>query len=397
MPNTPLLLYSRPDTRELMRRRWRLVVVDGDDRGITAELEETPALIGAAPAAALMLTDDTVSRYHAELDVFADGIRIRDLDSTNGTFLEGENRVREGFVENGGTFRVGRTTVRALAVDEPASSEIPTDPALHSPEGVVEIGGALAASPLSIGLVDDLRRVAASSSPVLFRGERGAGKSTLARVLHTLSNRARAPFITVNAGEMGWEDHHRLFVKAHRGSLFIEDVDQLSPEVQVILRTAVERGEVRPPGDDKMLRVDVRLLSATTIDLRKKPDFDPVLLRRLAVVELSIAPLRERVDDAAAIAQSRLDAFGLRVGPKLHGLLARHGWPGNIDELEAALDDPLNTAPPAGIPHALQGALLDDAVSSMEGDVSALAKKLALSTRTLFGRLAEHDVDLDLP
>jgi DNA-binding NtrC family response regulator len=158
--------------------------------------------------------------------------------------------------------------------------------------------------------------------------------------------------------------------------------------MQAALRQSMERGEVRVPGEDKMLRIDVRLLTSSTIDLRKKWDFDPILVRRLAVVELFMPPLAERIEDVRAIANRRLAPLGLRAGNRFSAFAASHRWTGHVDELERALSDP---------DHALQGALLDDAVAELEGDVSALAKKLSISTRALFARLAHHDIDIDGP
>lgn len=400
MADAPLLLYTNPDTGELFRRTWRLVVADGDDRGTAVELTESPALIGAAPASSLVLTDDTVSRYHAEIDLFAEGLRVRDLDSTNGTFLEGENRIREGFVANGGTFRVGRTAVRVIAMDEPAASEIATDPTLLAPDGVVEIGPAVAASPLLHTLVDDVRRVAASSSAVLLRGERGSGKATIARALHDMSNRRRAPFVTVHAEALTIDRYQQmlfgegtqigLFTRAHHGTLFVEDVELLSPEAQSALRHTIDRREIQPLGSDqKMLRVDVRMVCSTTVDLREHPGFDPALSRRLAVVELRVPPLRDRPEDVLAIAARRLPP-GFTVGPETSAFLNRQRWPNNGDDLTALLDDPLVATPPP-----LQAALLRDAVAAKHGDVSAVAAELSIGTKALFRKLADHDVDLD--
>jgi DNA-binding NtrC family response regulator len=203
-----------------------------------------------------------------------------------------------------------------------------------------------------------------------------------------LSGRSRAPFVAIEAAAMKKEDYHRVLLRAHRGSLLIEHVDQLDPQVQAALRQSMERGEVRVPGEDKMLHIDVRLLTSSTMDLRKKWDFDPILVRRLAVVELFVPPLSERIEDVRAIANRRLAALGLRAGNRFSACAASHRWTGNVDELERALFDP---------DHALHGALLDDAVAELEGDVSALAKKVSISTRALFARLAHHDVDIDGP
>lgn len=420
MPLAPPLLYTDPRTGELRRRRWSLRVVDGVDLDRACTIEQTPALIGAAPAATLVLTDDTVSRYHLELDVFAEGIRLRDLDSTNGTFV-GATRIRDAFVEPGEVFRLGRTTIRAEALEEPAAPEIDTDP-LGLPLGAVErIGKALAVSVTMRSLFEDLRKVARSSSTVLFEGEPGVGKATLARTLHDLSARKAAPFITVTLargaevaeaelrcfGGPGEDGPAGAYERATGGTLFLEHIDHLPTAVQRRLLRVIESGELGRPGDARRRRVDVRLVVSTSSPAATA-QLEPRLLRRLAVVRLVVPPLRERTEDLGPLAATILGELGAHLtltspGPRLLATLARLPWPGNVDELQRALG--ALTEVPAWLVAAaergettgdrLRRAALEDLLARAEGDVSALAERLGVPTPALWGWAAREDVDVD--
>ena len=416
MPAAPPLLFTDLKSGELRRRRWSLSVVDGVDTGASATIDSTPALIGAAPAATLVLTDDTVSRYHLELDIFAEGIRLRDLDSTNGTFV-GPTRIRDAFVEAGDTFRLGRTTVRAIAIEEAAAPEIDTDP-LGLPLGAIErIGSALAVSIPMRGLFEDLRKVARSPSSVLLEGDAGAGKATCARILHDLSPRKAAPYIRVTVKKgVETSDVERLFFgsgeadgsaqgayeQAAGGTLFIEHVDHVPQSVQRRILRAIESGEVPSKSDQRKRRIDVRWIAATSSP-SARVTLEPRLLRRLAVVRLRVPSLEERTEDLAPLARAFLASKSngsppLMVGPRLGAALANQMWPGNVDALEAALttlvhaDAWFEASEPPG---ALRHALIEDAIAMHAGSVTAAARMLGSTTRALFAFAARADVDVD--
>jgi transcriptional regulator with GAF, ATPase, and Fis domain len=412
----PPLLYTDPKSGELRRRSWRLVVTDGADQGQIVEINQSPALIGAAPAAALVLSDDTVSRYHLEIDVFAEGMRLRDLDSTNGTFV-GNQRIRDAFLEPGELFRVGRTTIRAEIREEPAAPEIDTDP-LGLPLGAVErLGDALAVSVAMRALFEDLRKVARSPSTVLLEGEPGVGKATAARLLHELSpRRARvmiqaeipaqidpqqADELLFGAGEEPDKPHRPgVFEQANGSTLFIEAVERLPPMSQRRLLRAIESGEVQRPGEQRRRRVDVRLI-ASAVDAAQ---VDRKLARRLAVVRLLVPPLRDRTDDLLPLARHFLERSGVDtvIGPRLKIRLEHDPWPGNLDELArevVSLTDPPSwipiTARTAERSSELRRAWIADRLGAVRGNVTRAAADLGVPSRALFRFLARHNVDLE--
>lgn len=415
MVGAPPLLHTDPVTGELRRRRWILEVLDGQDAGRRTEVDRSPALIGAAPAAVLVLTDDTVSRYHLEMDVFAEGIRLRDLDSTNGTFI-GDLRVRDAFVEQGDVFRLGRTSVKVRAADEPAAPEIDTDPR-GVPLGAIEyLGDALAVSTHTRGLFETIRQVASSPSAVLMEGPPGTGKATCARQMHDLSPRKAQPYVVVtlppnadeaaidtilfgegvpgttgdvNAGRPG------AFERASGGTLFIEHVDRMPSGTQPRVLRAIESGEIQRIGERRRRRVDVRLISSAEAVAADAPGLGATILRRLAVVRLSVPALIERPEDIVPLAGRFLEQISDQpfvIGPVMSDLLAKAQWVRNGDELRdcliGVLDDDPACAP-------FRHAFVTDVVAFAAGDVTAAARNLGITQLKLFRYLADQNIDLD--
>jgi transcriptional regulator with GAF, ATPase, and Fis domain len=400
----PLLLYTHPDTGELLRRRWQLEVIDGNDFGTIVDITYAPALIGAAPAAMLVITDETVSRYHAEVDAFANGIRVRDLDSTNGTFVD-DVKIRDAFVEAGHEFRVGRTTVRTRATDEPAAPEIDTDPSGVAIGDVEFVKDALAVAGSTRDLLRSVRKIAPSSSSVLFEGERGSGRATLAKLLHDLSPRKSGPFVTFNPRLMQESAEPEalmtsVFERARNGTLFIEEIEHLPEAVHVPLLRAIESGEIQRPGDERKVRIDVRTVASTSRALKNDPRFHAGLYRRIAVVRLKVPALRDRPEDITPLAE----LFFQEGAPKKRVLGARTKialtaleWPGNGDELREAIAR-LDGIESLGLPDrsALQVAFVADALAEKRGHVTQAALDLGMTPKALFRFLKTTYIDLDV-
>ncbi len=213
-----------------------------------------------------------------------------------------------------------------------------------------------------------LRKLAPQKTTVLLQGESGTGKELVARALHDLSPRAALPFVAVNCGAIPSElieselfGHVRgaftdasrtkkgLAEEADGGTLFLDEVGELPLPLQVKLLRFLEDEEVRPLGEVRARKVDVRLVAATARDLRRAvaaSQFREDLLYRLDVVSLRLPPLRERGADVEALAghflaryaRLRPELSGVRLSDEARETLLAHRWPGNVRELEHALE-----------------------------------------------------------
>ena len=155
----------------LVLRHVRVRVASGEDRGLERDLEQGTMVIGSQPQADLVLRDSTVSRYHAELALLPEGVRVKDLRSTNGTFV-GDSRIESIVVPIGTEIRLGRTRIELLPADVPLP---------EAPSEATRFGRMVGSSPPMRRLFGQLERVAMADVPVLIHGEPGAGKSEAAR------------------------------------------------------------------------------------------------------------------------------------------------------------------------------------------------------------------------
>ncbi|MGE3174121.1 MAG: sigma-54-dependent transcriptional regulator [Planctomycetota bacterium] len=225
--------------------------------------------------------------------------------------------------------------------------------------------GTVGRSPAAVRLDETLQRIARTQQAVLLLGESGSGKELAARRLHTLGDRAQAPFVAVNCGAVPRQlmeselfghvkgaftgaDQKRLGLleAASGGTLFLDEVGELALDLQPALLRAVQFGEIRPVGSDQVRKVDVRVIAATHRDLHamiEQERFREDLYYRLAVLEVRVPPLRERVEDIAELARMFLRQQNARTGRELAlgdaavARLERHPWPGNVRELENAI------------------------------------------------------------
>jgi two-component system response regulator AtoC len=213
-----------------------------------------------------------------------------------------------------------------------------------------------------------LAKVAPQRTTVLVQGESGTGKELLARALHDLSPRGGLPFVAVNCGAIPGElleselfGHAKgaftdairskkgLVAEADGGTLFLDEIGELPLPLQVKLLRFLQEGEIRPVGDNRDVKVDVRVVAATARDLSQAVaagQFREDLYWRLNVIAVQLPPLRERLDDVEPLARHFLARYaGLR--PELRGLdlapeaveaLRAHHWPGNVRELMHAVE-----------------------------------------------------------
>jgi two-component system response regulator PilR (NtrC family) len=212
-----------------------------------------------------------------------------------------------------------------------------------------------------------VRKLARSQAPVYIHGESGSGKELVARLIHALGPRSEEPFVPVNCGAIPSElmeseffghrkgsftgatsDREGLFQAASGGTLFLDEVADLPLNMQVKLLRAIQEKSVRPVGAEKEIAVDVRILCATHKDLAREVEagrFRQDLFYRLNVIQLDVPPLRDRGDDIALLANHFLQELAAEWGipvPRLTApalaALSRYRFPGNVRELENALE-----------------------------------------------------------
>ncbi|HUQ06695.1 MAG TPA: sigma 54-interacting transcriptional regulator [Kofleriaceae bacterium] len=336
-------------------RRCRLEVVAGPDVGAIVELAQPAMVIGRAGGSAdLALNDPKVSGLHCELRLEAGGYRLRDLSSTNGTFVRGV-RVVEAWVAPGATIAVGKSAVLftplADAVDLPLWGE-------------AGLAGLVGTSAPMRHLFEMLERFARSDATVLVQGETGTGKELVADAIHQRSQRAAGPFQVLDCSslpEQLVEDQlfgHEpgaftgaaratvgVFEAAHGGTLFLDEIGELPLETQAKLLRAVESRRIRRIGSTKQIACDVRIVAATNRDLAvevNRGTFRADLYYRLAVARLTVPPLRDRRDDIPVLVEHFLRQLdGAGVAPLPDDFLERaqaHSWPGNVRELRNAVE-----------------------------------------------------------
>ena len=341
---TPIVIETRrllPSHRRLGRLSLR--VVSGPDRGKKFCLDlnrNRPIRGGRGPHNDLILTDDSVSNEHFELRPEAATVMLRDLGSTNGVVL-GSARVREAWIGPGSRFVVGDSELELVSVDPVEVSLWPDD----------QFEGMLGRSAVMRELFNQLDQIARQEGvlrcvPVLLGGQTGTGKELAARALHNRSSRRDKPFIAVDfttlatgsAEAGGLDDRDGLFRSASGGTLFIDEVGELAPELQIRL--------LRPLEQRRLLELDVRVIATThhsLIKLIEQNRFRDDLYYRLQGVYLELPSLRERGDDVLLLAQHFLDdlaasgAADLRLSDEARGLLRSDLWPGNVRQLQRVI------------------------------------------------------------
>ncbi len=225
----------------------------------------------------------------------------------------------------------------------------------------------IAASPRMKTLLETLAMVAPSDATVLIMGESGTGKEVIANAIHHNSPRAGGPFIKVSCAALpetlleselfGHEKgaftgavarREGRFQLAHRGTIFLDEVGEMSPALQTKLLRVLQEKEFEPLGSTRTVKVDIRVITATNRDLEKEVKegrFREDLYYRLNVVPLVLAPLRERREDIPLLADHFLAIFREKnrkpikaMSGKMMDLLVRYDWPGNVRELENVIE-----------------------------------------------------------
>ncbi len=334
--------------------RGRFIVIRGPDRGESLVVGQSPITLGSGSASDVRLSDPTISRRHLAVTLADSGVVVRDLGSTNGSFVGGA-RFQELLLGFGAEIQIGQTLLKYLPDEEhvdvaPADSET--------------FGNMLGRDPKMRQVFGLLEDVADSEATVLLEGETGTGKELLAEEIHRHSRRAHRPFVVFDCAAQPKDliesalfghvrgaftgavaDRKGAFVEADGGTLFLDEIGELAMDVQPVLLRALDKRTIRPVGGTGQRTVSVRVVAATNRDLRAEmatKRFREDLYYRLAVVRIHVPPLRERPADVALLVQHFALAYarppGLVVRPSDVERLARLPWPGNVRQLRNVIE-----------------------------------------------------------
>ncbi len=348
------ITYIGGRARGLRVRRCRVDVLAGPDKGLSREIESSCIRVGARVGNEVQLSDSGVSGLHFEITLDDRGYRLKDLDSTNGTFVSGL-RVNDIYINPETVIQVGTTKMRFQPLSE--SVEVQLANSNH-------YGGMVGESVKMRQLFARLEKIAPSDATVLISGETGVGKELVAEAMHEMSPRSKGPFVVLDCGSIpqnlieselfGHERgaftgatsaHAGVFERAHQGVVFLDEIGELPLSMQPKLLRVLERKEVRRIGGSKTIHVDIRVVAATNRDLGVEVNrgrFREDLYYRLAVARVHVPPLRERLEDIKTLIHHFLElipgAQESSLAPETIELMQRHDWPGNVRELRNVIE-----------------------------------------------------------
>jgi DNA-binding NtrC family response regulator len=398
-------------------REYRLV-----GAGVAQSLTASLLRLGSHQQNDVTLDHDTVSRFHAEIEAGPDGFLVRDLDSTNGTTVNGL-RIREAFLPGRATLKLGDVSLEFAVTQATADLPLTERDEFH---------GVLGRSPAMRELFHALERAAPTGATVLLEGESGTGKELVAQAVHRAGGR-QGPFVVLdcaavpaNLMESELLGHERgaftgavsryegRFREADTGTLFLDEIGELPLEMQPKLLRVLESRQVRPLGGTASHAVDVRLVAATNRNLAREVNrgtFREDLYYRLAVVQVKVPPLRERPEDVRLLVEhfvrASLPDEPERAMDIIRGISAQNWrrleglpWPGNVRELRNFIErtlilsgGPIQSAHiPLGQAEGDGSPLPDGVEVDLEQPFSQLkAETISRFERAyLFGQLKQH-------
>ncbi|MGB5158630.1 sigma-54-dependent transcriptional regulator [Desulfobacterium sp. N47] len=250
-------------------------------------------------------------------------------------------------------------------------------------------------------------KAAQYNTTVLIIGESGTGKELIARGIHFAGNRSKKPLVPVNCGGIpenlleselfGYKkgaftgadrDKKGLFEEADGGTILLDEIGEMPLSLQVKILRVLQESEIRPIGDSKTKKIDVRVIAATSKNLEeeiKTSAFRQDLYYRLNVLTINIPPLRERIEDVPLLCEHFINTLNIKLGkdiksisPSAMSLLLEHEWPGNVRELENVIERAVVLAEqPVIIPENLPSELIIGKKNKTDNDISGYSIKAA--------------------
>jgi DNA-binding NtrC family response regulator len=338
-----------PETRT---RVLNWVVSGGRARvpgGPEIAIDVDPVVVGREPGAGIVLRDPEVSAMHCELRAVSDGVLVKDLGSTNGTFLGGV-RVREAIVTTPMDLRLGGSKI-AIEPETRRRVEV----------GFLERFGPLVGNaPKMRRVFGILEKVAATPLGILILGETGTGKELVAKAIHEASAQRAGPLVVVDCGSIppalaesllfghekgaftgATERRKGALAEANGGTLFLDELGELPLELQPKLLRALSEKQVKRVGSSTFEPIEARVVAATRRDLGADMNsgrFRSDLFFRIAQVRIELPPLRERLSDLPSLVEEvcrRMERsqHAEAVRAWIEERMACHDWPGNVREL----------------------------------------------------------------
>jgi transcriptional regulator with GAF, ATPase, and Fis domain len=352
----PTQIAYRPDGATTLHLRKCRIAVEVDGEWVEHVFDQAVVTLGSQADNDLVLSDDTVSRNHCRLYQEGSAYVLRDLDSTNGSFINNV-RIKEAYLKPGCRVELGNSKLQFNSFDE----EVQIRPSTEE-----RFGGIIGTNMQMRKIFGILEKISPTDTTVVIEGETGTGKEVVAQTIHQTSLRADKPFVVfdcsavpANLIESELFGHEKgsftgaimarqgLFEMANGGTIFLDELGELSPKLQPKLLRVLETREVRRVGSTRFVRVDVRVIAATNRRLDEEVRagrFREDLYYRLSVVRVFLPPLRERREDIALLARHFLytgrfnkDADGnhriREFSREVLDAMRAYDWPGNVREL----------------------------------------------------------------
>jgi transcriptional regulator with PAS, ATPase and Fis domain len=432
----------RSGSEPLEGEAW-LVIAPGTVAERRLVIGDAPIVIGSDKECDVVLKDRHVSRQHAELRRTDDGIMLRDLGSRNGTFVE-RISIKEVVLRSGAQLRIGMTPLAFETGDENgrlarlARGTIADEDLENIPPAFASV---VQTSPGLRRTCALLAKLAPTDLTVTLLGETGTGKEVLARAIHAGSPRASMPFVVFDCGAVAptlieselfghkkgaftgaVSEHRGAFERAQGGTVFLDEIGELSLDLQPKLLRVLERRSLQPVGGTGEVAVNARIVAATNRDLEsrvREGQFRDDLFFRLSMALIPVPPLRERREDVRTLVEGFLTEVGkpLKVQPETLAILNGHEWPGNVRELKnviagaavladgpelepkhLALFKPQSRTPVAGavLPLAgqtlesLEQAAIQQTLERFDGNKTKAARALGIAASTLYEKMRKY-------
>ena len=352
----PTQIAYRVDGSTTLHLRKCRISVEKDGTWQERVFELDVIHIGAMEENDLVLEDETVSRNHCRIYQEENAYVVKDLGSTNGSFIN-KVRIKEAYLKSGCTLTLGKTNLRFHSFDEQVDIR---------PSNEERFGEIIGTNVRMRELFGILEKIAPTATTVVIEGETGTGKEVVARTIHQRSTRKDKPFVVFDCSavpdnliESELFGHEKgsftgaimarqgVFEMANTGTIFLDELGELNLELQPKLLRVLEAREVKRVGGHRAVNVDVRVIAATNRKLEeevREGRFREDLYYRLSVVRVFLPPLRERNEDLTLLIDHFLETGSFNRTSegeqRIEGMsndaldtLLTHEWPGNVREL----------------------------------------------------------------